>query len=74
MKVHAGKALRMLPCVSEDTAHRNKGFTLIECAFYKGGGGYLYLVFVHSYVRGLPKHTIYVSLTEQIRQQKIRRK
>lgn len=73
MKVHAEKALRMLPCVSEDTAHRNKGFTLIECAFYKGGG-YLYLVFVHSYVRGLPKHTIYVSLTEQIRQQKIRRK
>lgn len=72
MKVHAGKALRMLPCVSEDTAHRNKGFTLIEFAFYKGG--YLYLVFVHSYVRGLPKHTIYVSLTEQIRQQKIRRK
>lgn len=72
MKVHAGKALRMLPCVSEDTAHRNKGFTLIECAFYKGG--HLYLVFVLSYVRGLPKHTIYVSLTEQIRQQKIRRK
>lgn len=74
MKVHAGKALRMLPCVSEATAHRNKGFTLIECAFYKGVGVYLYLFFVHSYVRGLPKHTIYVSLTEQIRQQKIRRK
>lgn len=69
MKVHAGEGLRMLPCVSEDTAHRIKGFTLIECAFYKGVGVYLYLYlfFVHSYIRGLPKHTIYVSLTEQIR-------
>lgn len=51
MKVHAEKALRMLPCVSEDTAHRNKGFTLIECAFYKGGWGIcIWFLFTHTSV------------------------
>lgn len=64
MKVHSGKALRMLPCVSEDTTHRNKGFTLIECAFLKGGGGVFVFVFC-SLIRPWASDTQYICITNR---------
>lgn len=65
MKVHAGKALRMLPCVSEDTAHRNKGFTLIECAFYKGGVGGVFVFVFCSLIRLWASKTHYICITNR---------